>query len=96
MKPLRLMALVLCVLCLPSLGLAAERPNLIFVLSDDIAQGDLGVYGQELIQTPNLDRLCNEGTRYLSTAIASKSGAEYEFFEEVGVPACFLSLPLQT
>ena len=66
MKPLRLMALVLCVLCLPSLGLAAERPNLIFVLSDDIAQGDLGVYGQELIQTPNLDRLCNEGTRYLS------------------------------
>ena len=66
MKPLRLMAVGLCVLCVPSLGLAAERPNLIFVLSDDIAQGDLGVYGQELIQTPNLDRLCNEGTRYLS------------------------------
>ncbi|MFK8115595.1 MAG: arylsulfatase [Rubripirellula sp.] len=66
MKPLRLMALGVCVLCLPSLGLAAERPNLIFVLSDDIAQGDLGVYGQELIQTPNLDRLCKEGTRYLS------------------------------
>lgn len=42
------------------------RPNLIFVLSDDIAQGDLGVYGQKLIQTPNLDRLCNSGTRYLS------------------------------
>ncbi|MEM8955632.1 MAG: sulfatase-like hydrolase/transferase, partial [Verrucomicrobiota bacterium] len=43
-----------------------DRPNLIFVLSDDIAQGDLGVYGQELIRTPNLDRLSNEGTRYLS------------------------------
>ncbi len=51
---------------LPSLGNGAEKPNLIFVLSDDIAQGDLGVYGQKLIQTPNLDRLCNEGTRYLS------------------------------
>ena len=45
---------------------AAERPNLIFILSDDIAQGDLGAYGQTLIQTPHLDRLCREGTRYLA------------------------------
>ncbi len=43
-----------------------DLPNLIFILSDDIAQGDLGVYGQKLIQTPTLDRLCNEGTRDLS------------------------------
>jgi len=40
------------------------RPNLIFILSDDIAQGDLGCYGQKLIQTPNLDRMAAEGTRY--------------------------------
>jgi arylsulfatase A len=45
---------------------AATQPNLIFILSDDIAQGDLGAYGQKLIKTPNLDRLCREGTRYLS------------------------------
>lgn len=45
---------------------AADRsPNFIFVLSDDIAQGDLGVYGQQLIQTPRLDQMANEGTRYL-------------------------------
>lgn len=44
---------------------AAEKPNFIFILSDDVAQGDLGVYGQELIQTPNLDRLANEGTRFM-------------------------------
>jgi arylsulfatase A-like enzyme len=44
---------------------AAERPNFIFILSDDIAQGDLGCYGQEIIQTPNLDRLAAEGTRYM-------------------------------
>ena len=44
----------------------ATPPNLIFILSDDIAQGDLGAYGQKLIKTPNLDRLCREGTRYLS------------------------------
>lgn len=40
------------------------KPNIIFVLSDDLAQGDLGSYGQKLIQTPNLDRMANEGTRF--------------------------------
>lgn len=48
-----------------SIILAKERPpNFIFVLSDDIAQGDIGVYGQKLIKTPNLDRMAAEGTRY--------------------------------
>ena len=43
---------------------AADKPNLIFILSDDLAQGDVGCYGQKLIQTPNLDRMAREGTRY--------------------------------
>ena len=43
---------------------AANRPNIIFLLSDDVGQGDLGCYGQKLIQTPNLDRMAAEGTRY--------------------------------
>ncbi|MCP4451355.1 MAG: arylsulfatase, partial [Planctomycetes bacterium] len=41
------------------------KPNFIFVLSDDIAQGDLGCYGQKLIKTPRLDQMAAEGTRYL-------------------------------
>ena len=40
------------------------QPNLIFVLSDDIAMGDVGAYGQELIQTPNLDRLAKSGVLF--------------------------------
>ena len=42
----------------------AARPNLIFILCDDLAQGDLGCYGQKLIQTPRLDQMAKEGTRY--------------------------------
>ena len=50
-----------------TLGESAEKrkPNFIFVLSDDIAQGDLGIYGQKLIKTPRLDQMAIEGTRYL-------------------------------
>jgi hypothetical protein len=33
------------------------KPNVIFVLSDDIAQGDIGCYGQKLIRTPRLDAM---------------------------------------
>jgi arylsulfatase A-like enzyme len=44
---------------------AADKPNIIFILSDDLAQGDVGAYGQKLIQTPNLDRMSGEGTRFM-------------------------------
>lgn len=42
----------------------ARPPNIIFILSDDLAQGDVGIYGQKIIQTPRLDRMAREGTRY--------------------------------
>lgn len=43
---------------------AAEPPNVIFILADDLGYGDLGCFGQRLIQTPNLDRLAAEGMRF--------------------------------
>lgn len=48
-----------------SLSLKAEsRPNVIFILADDLGYGDLGCFGQTAIKTPNLDRLAAEGMRF--------------------------------
>jgi arylsulfatase A len=56
---------LLPVLLLTALAtLALGKPNFIFILSDDLAQGDCGSYGQKLIKTPHLDRMAREGTRY--------------------------------
>ena len=43
---------------------AAQPPNIVFILADDLGYGDLGCYGQKRIQTPNLDRLAAEGMRF--------------------------------
>lgn len=43
---------------------AEEKPNIIYILADDLGYGDLGCYGQQVIQTPNLDRMATEGMRF--------------------------------
>ena len=43
---------------------AARKPNIVFVLADDLGYGRLGCYGQRLITTPHLDRLAAEGARF--------------------------------
>lgn len=42
----------------------APRPNIIFIMADDLGYGDLGCYGQEKIATPNLDRMASDGLRF--------------------------------
>lgn len=47
------------------MGHGAERkPNIIFILADDLGYGGLGCYGQRKYETPNLDRLAAEGMRF--------------------------------
>ncbi|MEM8900365.1 MAG: arylsulfatase [Bacteroidota bacterium] len=42
----------------------ASRPNIIYIIADDLGYGDLGVYGQTLITTPNIDQLAAGGMRF--------------------------------
>ncbi len=41
-----------------------EKPNIIFILADDLGYGDLSTYGQTRFQTPNIDRLAREGMKF--------------------------------
>ena len=43
---------------------AGSRPNIVFILADDLGWGELGCYGQQIITTPNLDRMAAEGVRF--------------------------------
>ncbi|MBH45504.1 MAG: arylsulfatase [Flavobacteriaceae bacterium] len=44
---------------------AGKKPtNIIFIMADDLGYGDIGVYGQSLLKTPNLDRLARGGIRF--------------------------------
>ncbi len=60
------LAAVLVAAALPAVRAAdAPRPNIIFILADDLGPGDLGCYGGTQVPTPRLDRMAAEGTRFM-------------------------------
>ena len=66
-------------LALPMIGLASERPNILFIMSDDHATKAVSAYDDSLMQTPNIDRIADNGIRfdraYVGNAICGPSRA---------------------
>lgn len=58
--------LLLFPLLLSELGYAAEKPNIIYIMTDDLGWGDLGCYGQKVVETPNIDRMAAQGMKFNS------------------------------
>ena len=46
---------------------AQQKPNVVFIIADDLGYGDLSCFGQEKFTTPNIDKLALSGTRFTST-----------------------------
>jgi arylsulfatase A-like enzyme len=64
---MRLSCWILVAVALLPLSAFAEdagKPNIVFIIADDLGYGDLGCYGQQKIQTPNLDRMAAEGVKF--------------------------------
>ncbi len=61
--------LLLIVFVFQSLGSKAQndsktQPNIIFIMADDLGIGDVGCYGQQMIKTPEIDKMATEGLRF--------------------------------
>lgn len=76
-SPLSLLALTAVTLPVKAQRATPERPNIIFILADDMGYGDLSCYGSRHVKTPNIDRLSSEGTTftqcYAGSGISSPS-----------------------
>ncbi len=62
MKPI-LLSLLLGTALAHAADAPKQKPNIVFILADDIGYGDLGCYGATKVQTPNIDRLAAQGLR---------------------------------
>lgn len=58
---IRSLFLLLYLSCIVS---AAEKPNIVFIMADDLGYNELGCYGQQIIKTPNIDRIAAEGIKF--------------------------------
>jgi arylsulfatase A-like enzyme len=60
---MRLIAAILLILTIFSFQ-KNKKPNIVYILADDLGYGELGVYGQKIIETPNIDALAGNGKKF--------------------------------
>jgi len=82
---------------------AQEKPNIIFILADDLGYGDLSCYGAKDIKTPQIDQLANDGIKftraYANSTVCSPSRAAIltgNYPDLVGVPGVIRDIPNNT
>src|SRR4051794_24285740 len=64
----------------PRTALAADKPNLVLILIDDLGYGDIGPFGSKLNRTPHLDRMAREGmklTSFYACPVCTPSRAQF-------------------
>ncbi len=64
MRTFTLSMSTVAMLAFGSAASAAEKPNIVFILADDLGVFDLGCYGQQKIRTPSIDKLAADGMRF--------------------------------
>ncbi|MCM1483142.1 MAG: arylsulfatase [Muribaculaceae bacterium] len=60
---------------LTAFGATADRPNILYIMCDDMGYGDLGCYGQKYISTPRIDSMAREGMRFTQAYAGSPVSA---------------------
>ena len=77
----RITQVIIFIITIISLSTNAQtkKPNIVFIMADDLGIGDIGAYGQTIIQTPNLDLLAKQGAKfaqfYAGTSVCAPSRA---------------------
>lgn len=67
--------LLLTGICLFSISVisAKDKPNIVFIIADDVSWNDIGCYGNNVVKTPNIDKLAEEGVRFNNAFLTASS-----------------------
>ena len=77
MRPvIQLLSVIILIISIQN-SFAAEKPNIVFVLADDLGWSELGCYGNTFHETPNLDRMAKEGMRFTQAYAAAPVCSPY-------------------
>jgi len=57
----------------PALAFSQERPNFVLIIADDVSWNDIGCYGNNVVKTPNIDRIANGGLRFTNAFLTASS-----------------------